>query len=151
MLGPPPMFTISEKIIAFLSPDTIEPQALQQLISTSESPVLAHHLAVMPDCHFGKGSTVGSVIPTSGGIIPAAVGVDIGCGMIAFQTTFTGSQLPDNLDSIQTGLERRIPLGTGAKNTKITSSARKRIEKLDKRAAGIEYRTFAEWQFQLGT
>ena len=49
--------------------------------------MLAHHLAVMPDCHFGKGSTVGSVIPTSGGIIPAAVGVDIGCGMIAVETT----------------------------------------------------------------
>src|ERR1700681_1217921 len=94
MLGPSPMFTISEKIIAFLSPDTIEPQALQQLVNTSESPVLAHHLAVMPDCHYGKGSTVGSVIPTSGGIIPAAVGVDIGCGMIAVETIFNASQLP---------------------------------------------------------
>src|ERR1700681_817862 len=108
MLGPSPMFTISEKIIAFLSPDTIEPQALQQLVNTSESPVLAHHLAVMPDCHYGKGSTVGSVIPTSGGIIPAAVGVDIGCGMIAVQTTISASQLPDNLDRIETGNERRI-------------------------------------------
>ena len=62
------MFTISNKIVAFLPPDTIEPQAMQQLVNTSESPVLAHHLAVMPDCHFGKGSTVGSVIPTAGGI-----------------------------------------------------------------------------------
>jgi tRNA-splicing ligase RtcB len=145
------MFKVTDNIISFLPPETIEPEAYQQLINTSHSPVLANHLAVMPDCHFGKGSTVGSVIPTSGGIIPAAVGVDIGCGMIAVQTTFTGSQLPDNLDSIQTGIERRIPLGTGAKNTKITSSARKRIEKLDQRAAGVEYRTFGEWQYQLGT
>src|SRR3984893_10990937 len=123
------MFTLSHKIVAFLPPDTIEPAALQQLINTSESPVLAHHLAVMPDCHFGKGSTVGSVIPTSGGIIPAAVGVDIGCGMIAVATTLAASHLPDNLNTIETGIERRIPLGAGAENAKITSTARKRIEK----------------------
>jgi len=145
------MFTISEKIIAFLPPDSIEPAALQQLINTSESPVLAHHLAVMPDCHFGKGSTVGSVIPTSGGIIPAAVGVDIGCGMIAVETALVAGQLPDNLNTIETGIERRIPLGTGAKNSKITSSARKRIEKLQVKAGDIDYRVYSGWQEQLGT
>src|SRR3954469_11536101 len=111
------MFKYTDKIITFLPPEKIEPEALQQLLNTSESPVLADHLAVMPDCHFGKGSTVGSVIPTKGGIIPAAVGVDIGCGMIAVQTIFSASQLPDNLDKIETGIERRIPLGAGAKNT----------------------------------
>ena len=145
------MFTLSEKIVAFLPPDTIEPAALQQLINTSESPVLAHHLAVMPDCHFGKGSTVGSVIPTSGGIIPAAVGVDIGCGMIAVHTTLAASQLPDNLNTIETGIERRIPLGAGAKNTKITSSARVRIERLQVKAGDIDYRAYSGWQEQLGT
>ena len=145
------MFTLSDKIVTFLPPDTIEPAALQQLINTSESPVLAHHLAVMPDCHFGKGSTVGSVIPTSGGIIPAAVGVDIGCGMIAVETTLAASQLPDNLNAIETGIERRIPLGAGAKNTKISSTARKRIEKLQVKAGDIDYRTFSGWQEQLGT
>jgi hypothetical protein len=96
------MLTISEKIVAFLSPDRIEPAA----------------------------RTVGWVIPTSGGIIPAAVGVDIGCGMIAVETTLAASQLPDNLNTIETGIERRIPLGAGAENAKITSTARKRIEKL---------------------
>jgi tRNA-splicing ligase RtcB len=151
MLGPSLMFTISEKIIAFLSPDTIEPQALRQLINTSESPVLAHHLAVMPDCHYGKGSTVGSVIPTAGGIIPAAVGVDIGCGMIAVETFISASQLPDNLDRIETGIERRIPLGAGAKNTKFTSTAQDRIEKLENKAGDVDYRTFSGWQEQLGT
>jgi tRNA-splicing ligase RtcB (3'-phosphate/5'-hydroxy nucleic acid ligase) len=64
------VFKISETIVACLSPDTIEPHPLQQLINTSESPVLAHHLAVMADCHYGKGSTVGAVIPTAGGINP---------------------------------------------------------------------------------
>lgn len=145
------MFELREKIVAFLPPETIEPQALQQLYNTSESPVLAHHLAVMPDCHYGKGSTVGSVIPTAGGIIPAAVGVDIGCGMIAVQTIFSAAQLPDNLHRIETGMERRIPLGAGAKNTKISASARKRIEKLTEKAAGVNYGAFSEWQAQLGT
>src|SRR5947209_12184824 len=110
------MYRYADNIVTFLPPESIEPEALRQLMNTSESPVLADHLAVMPDCHFGKGSTVGSVIPTKGGIIPAAVGVDIGCGMIAVETIFTASQLPDNLDTIETGIERRIPLGAGAKN-----------------------------------
>jgi tRNA-splicing ligase RtcB (3'-phosphate/5'-hydroxy nucleic acid ligase) len=145
------MFKINENIVAFLPPDTIEPQALQQLINTSESPVLAHHLAVMPDCHYGMGSTVGSVIPTSGGIIPAAVGVDIGCGMIAVRTTLSASQLPDNLQRIETGIERRIPLGAGAKNATITSTAQKRIENLQNKAGDVDYRTFSKWQEQLGT
>src|SRR5205809_6923332 len=127
------MFQLNDKIIAFLPPETIEPQALQQLINTSESPVLAGHLAVMPDCHFGKGSTVGSVIPTAGGVIPAAVGVDIGCGMIAVETIFRASQLPDNLSRIEAGIENRIPLGAGAKNNRITASAKARIEGLAKR------------------
>ena len=145
------MFSLGDKIVAFLPLESIEPEARQQLINTSQSPVLAHHVAVMPDCHFGKGSTVGSVIPTSGGIIPAAVGVDIGCGMIAVETIFSANQLPDNLNAVASGIEQRIPLGTGGKNSKITTSARRRIEKLEQQAGGQKYRTFAEWQEQLGT
>jgi tRNA-splicing ligase RtcB len=145
------MFQYTDKIITFLPPGSIEPEALQQLIDTAESPVLAGHLAVMPDCHFGKGSTVGSVIPTKGGIIPAAVGVDIGCGMIAVETIFSASQLPDNLNAVESGIERRIPLGAGAKNSKITTTARKRIEGLDKKSQGVDYRSFSGWQEQLGT
>jgi tRNA-splicing ligase RtcB len=144
------MYTINKKILAFLPPETIEPEALRQLYNTSESPVLAHHLAVMPDCHFGKGSTVGSVIPTSGGIIPAAVGVDIGCGMIAVQTIFNASQLPENLKTLESGIEKRIPLGAGGKNSKITATARKRNESLAGKAA-VDYRKYAGWQEQMGT
>jgi tRNA-splicing ligase RtcB len=144
------MYTINKKILAFLPPETIEPEALRQLYNTSESPVLAHHLAVMPDCHFGKGSTVGSVIPTAGGIIPAAVGVDIGCGMIAVQTIFNASQLPENLKTLESGIEKRIPLGAGGKNSKITATARKRIEGLAGKAA-VDYRKYAGWQEQMGT
>ena len=60
-----------------------------QLLQTAQLPFIYHHVAAMPDCHVGKGSTVGSVIPTKGAIIPAAVGVDIGCGMVAARTTLT--------------------------------------------------------------
>jgi tRNA-splicing ligase RtcB len=105
----------------------------------------------MPDCHFGKGSTVGSVIPTSGGIIPAAVGVDIGCGMIAVETIFNGNQLPDNLKAVETGIERRIPLGAGAKNKKITASAGSRIERLEHQSQGVNYSKYSGWHEQLGT
>jgi tRNA-splicing ligase RtcB len=145
------VYSVNERIVTFLPPETIEPEALTQLINTSESPVLAHHVAVMPDCHYGKGSTVGSVIPTAGGIIPAAVGVDIGCGMIAVETIFNAGQLPDNLNSIEDGIERRIPLGAGAKNAKVTTSAAKRIKKLEQGAGGVEYRKYSDWQEQLGT
>jgi tRNA-splicing ligase RtcB len=145
------MYRYTDKIFTFLPPDTIEREALQQLINTSESPVLADHLAVMPDCHFGKGSTVGSVIPTKGGIIPAAVGVDIGCGMIAVETIFSAGQLPDNLKDLESGIERRIPLGAGGKNSKITSTAKKRIETLSKKAHGVDYGSYADWKGQLGS
>jgi tRNA-splicing ligase RtcB len=145
------MFQYNDRIVTFLPPEAIEPSAMQQLMNTSESPVLAGHLAVMPDCHFGMGSTVGSVIPTKGGIIPAAVGVDIGCGMIAVQTVFCASQLPDNLDAMETGIERRIPLGAGGKNSTITASAKERIAILERKAQGVNYRAYAGWQEQIGT
>ena len=64
----------------------VEDAARQQLMNTARLPFIFHHLAVMPDVHLGKGSTIGSVIPTVGAIIPAAVGVDIGCGMMAART-----------------------------------------------------------------
>ena len=73
-----------------------------------------NHMAVMPDVHIGLGSTVGSVIPTQGAIIPAAVGVDIGCGMMAVQTDMTADQLPDNLASLRSAIEQAVPHGRTA-------------------------------------
>jgi tRNA-splicing ligase RtcB len=75
----------------------VEDDAKEQLINTAKMPFIFKHLAVMPDVHLGKGSTIGSVIPTHKAIIPAAVGVDIGCGMIACKTTLSAQDLPDNL------------------------------------------------------
>ena len=89
----------------------VEEEARQQLINTARLPFIFRHLAVMPDVHLGKGSTIGSVIPTRGAIIPAAVGVDIGCGMIATRTTLDAADLPDNLHGLRSAIERAVPHG----------------------------------------
>ena len=89
----------------------IEEVARQQLKNLAGMPFIHKHIAVMPDVHWGMGATVGSVIATKGAIIPAAVGVDIGCGMMAQRTTLTASDLPDNLLGLRTGIESRVPHG----------------------------------------
>src|SRR5258707_15245066 len=89
----------------------IEPEAEKQLRNIASLPFIYKWVAAMPDVHLGMGATVGSVIPTKGAIIPAAVGVDIGCGMMAVQTSLTASQLPDNLRSLRTAIERAVPHG----------------------------------------
>src|SRR3990167_3169042 len=121
------MHKINNKVITFLPWDSIEAEAQQQILNTSQVPCLFNHVAVMPDCHFGKGATVGTVIATKGAVIPAAVGVDIGCGMIAVRTSLKRSDIKD-LKSIREGLERRIPMSAGKFNTKILPSAERRIE-----------------------
>ncbi|HJW27592.1 MAG TPA: RtcB family protein [Rhodocyclaceae bacterium] len=89
----------------------VEEAARQQLMNTARMPFIYRHLAVMPDVHLGKGSTIGSVIPTQGAIIPAAVGVDIGCGMMAARTTLNARDLPDNLHKLRSAIERAVPHG----------------------------------------
>lgn len=89
----------------------VEDEARLQLINTAKMPFIFRHIAVMPDVHLGKGSTIGSVIPTQGAIIPAAVGVDIGCGMMAVCTTLTATDLPDNLHEMRCAIERAVPHG----------------------------------------
>ncbi|WP_252272629.1 RtcB family protein [Pseudomonas subflava] len=89
----------------------VEEAARQQLINTARLPFIFKHLAVMPDVHLGKGSTIGSVIPTVGAVIPAAVGVDIGCGMIAARTSLSAADLPDNLHGLRSAIERAVPHG----------------------------------------
>src|SRR5690606_26411496 len=89
----------------------VEPEAKRQLENTARLPFIFHHLAVMPDVHLGKGSTIGSVIPTQGAVIPAAVGVDIGCGMIASRTSLRAADLPDNLAPLRSQIEKAVPHG----------------------------------------
>ena len=89
----------------------VEEEAKQQLYNIATLPFIYRWIAVMPDVHLGKGATVGSVIPTKKAIIPAAVGVDIGCGMMAARTTLTASDLPDDLHGLRTVIERAVPHG----------------------------------------
>jgi tRNA-splicing ligase RtcB len=89
----------------------LEPDALQQIRNLAALPILARHVAVMPDVHVGKGATVGTVIPTRGAIIPAAVGVDIGCGMSAVRTNLRAEELPDSLGAVRAQIERDVPVG----------------------------------------
>lgn len=89
----------------------VEEVAKQQLRNLAGMPFIHKHVAAMPDVHWGMGATVGSVIATKGAIIPAAVGVDIGCGMMAQRTTLTASDLPDNLLGLRTAIESRVPHG----------------------------------------
>jgi tRNA-splicing ligase RtcB len=145
------MHRLHEKVVAFLPPASIEPQALAQIYNIAKLPIIHHHVAVMPDCHLGKGATVGTVIATDGAIIPAAVGVDIGCGMIAVRTAFSASQLPDSLESLRRNIERRIPLGAGGANSKISTSARRRIQRLEEAAASDYSAIDPKWSAQVGT
>jgi tRNA-splicing ligase RtcB len=89
----------------------LEDQARQQLLNVAQLPFIFKWIAAMPDAHWGIGATVGSVIPTKGAIIPAAVGVDIGCGMMAVQTDLNARDLPDNLKGIRSAIEKAVPHG----------------------------------------
>ena len=89
----------------------VEDEAKRQLTNAARLPIVFKHIAAMPDVHFGIGATVGSVIPTLKAIIPAAVGVDIGCGMMACKTTLTAEDLPDNLAPLRSAIERAVPHG----------------------------------------
>jgi tRNA-splicing ligase RtcB len=91
--------------------DGVEPQALNQLKNIAQLPWVFKHVAVMPDVHFGIGATVGSVIAMKDAVSPAAVGVDIGCGMAALKTNLKVSQLPDNLNPLRSSIERSVPVG----------------------------------------
>jgi tRNA-splicing ligase RtcB len=89
----------------------VEEKARDQLARAARMPFVFKHVAVMPDVHVGIGATVGSVIPTKGAVIPAAVGVDIGCGMMAARTSLVASDLPDNLEGMRAAIERAVPVG----------------------------------------
>src|SRR5246500_5292638 len=89
----------------------VEEAAQKQLLNVAQLPFIYKGVPAMPDVHWGIGATVGSVIPTKGAIIPAAVGVDIGCGMMAVQTDLNARNLPDNLKGIRTAIENAVPHG----------------------------------------
>jgi tRNA-splicing ligase RtcB (3'-phosphate/5'-hydroxy nucleic acid ligase) len=143
----------SDKAVVFLPWETIEAEAQQQILNTARMPFVFKHVAVMPDCHYGKGATVGTVLPTDGAIIPAAVGVDIGCGMIAVRTPLKRGDIPDAA-RIRAGIERRIPMSAGKNNAKLTTSAAARVEQLERLAASERVKPDQydrNWRLALGT
>lgn len=146
------MRRINDKLISWAS--ILDDGTLQQAITTSELEIIEPHVALMADAHFGMGATVGSVIPTQGAVIPAAVGVDIGCGMIAVQTQFQRRDLPKDRATVREAIEKAIPLSAGRYNKKITPSAQLRITELEDRAiqAGFTPEAYSpNWRKQLGS
>ena len=147
------MERVNDKAVVFLPWNTIEEEAQRQILNTSAMPFVFNHVAVMPDCHYGKGATVGTVLPTDGAVIPAAVGVDIGCGMIAVRTPLTRADI-QHPATIRAGIERRIPMSAGKNNSKLTPTAADRVKTLellakDTRANPDQYDR--NWKLALGT
>ncbi len=150
---------LAPKLISWAS--ILEDNTREQAVTASTMPFIFPHLALMPDAHLGKGATVGSVIPTEGAIIPAAVGVDIGCGMIAHRTQFTANDIlsqqgtGNHLGYLREDIESRVPLSAGKYNTAIYDGrTQARIDELTAKAEklGLDPHYFAQnWQLQLGT
>lgn len=147
------MEKLSKRLISWAS--LLDEKTLEQAHTTARMPFIYPHLALMPDAHLGKGATVGSVIPTQGAIIPAAVGVDIGCGMIAVRTQFSRQDLEArDLTGLRQAIERAVPTSAGSYNRKIVATAQPRIAELEELAskAGFDPADYARhWRHQLGS
>ncbi|MDR6413394.1 RtcB family protein [Pseudarthrobacter sulfonivorans] len=146
------METITSKLINWAS--ILDEKTRAQALATSTLPFIYPHLALMPDAHLGKGATVGSVIPTLHAIIPAAVGVDIGCGMIAVRTQYSVKDLPRDRKRLREDIERAVPLSAGHNNRTVKATAEPRIAELTKRAAKAGFspaQYLAKWELQLGS
>jgi len=147
------MQKLTERLVSWAS--LIDDKTVEQARTSSRMPFIHPHIALMPDAHLGLGATVGSVIPTLGAIMPAAVGVDIGCGMIAVKTQFTAVDLDGrDLSELRQQIERAIPLSAGRDNRKIVATAEPRIAELEDRAEKAEFdpASYAgHWRHQLGS
>ncbi|HET9871480.1 MAG TPA: RtcB family protein [Propionibacteriaceae bacterium] len=147
------MRRISEKLYSWAS--LVDGKTLEQAERTATMPFVSPHLALMPDCHLGAGATVGSVIPTVAAIIPAAVGVDIGCGMIAARTQLTVHRLPSTRARLRTDIERRIPLSAGRYNKVVadqhTATLIGDLEAKARRHQILPDSYAPNWRLQLGT
>lgn len=146
------MDVINNRLISWAS--ILDDATREQALATAQLPIIYPHLALMPDAHLGLGATVGSVIPTVGAVIPAAVGVDIGCGMIAVQTQYLLKNLPKDLKRLREGIEHAVPLSAGRYNRRITATAGHRLAELRSMAAKAGFdpaRYAANWELQLGS
>jgi tRNA-splicing ligase RtcB len=148
---------INDRLLNWAS--ILEEKTRAQAVLTSTMPFIHPHLALMPDAHLGMGATVGSVIPTKGAIMPAAVGVDIGCGMMAIRTQWTQEDVlrrgRANLHFLREAIEQRIPLSAGNYNTSLWGRKTEgRVEYLTEKAEsgrGVDLSRSPNWALQLGT
>lgn len=131
----------------------LEEKTREQAVLTARMPFIRPHLALMPDAHLGKGATVGSVIPTVGAIIPAAVGVDIGCGMMAVLTQFTAPEArAADLPALHAAISRAVPLSAGAANREVGETAAKRVAELEAMPGLAQAEeALPRWRLQLGS
>ena len=134
----------------------VEQKSMEQIIDLSKMPFIFKHVAVMPDVHFGLGASVGTVIPTLGAIIPAAVGVDIGCGMIAARTSLTEKDLPDDRSDIRGAIEHQVPLSAGRYNSRVKGTAKAHVDLLEADAENSRRLVFYDkldkrWRRQIGS
>ncbi|HYH25602.1 MAG TPA: RtcB family protein [Blastococcus sp.] len=152
------MRRLSDRLVNWAS--ILDDETLRQAERTATLPIIHPHVALMPDAHLGKGATVGSVLPTRNAIIPAAVGVDIGCGMIAVRTPWTVDEVRSrgSLAPLRGDIERAVPLSAGKYNKKLSASARRRVAELERKADELGDRvrhsvttTAPNWPFQLGS
>ena len=125
---------IYPRALSWVPEEQIEETARNQIQNMAQMPFIFDHLAIMPDCHYGMGATVGSCVPTKGAIIPGCVGVDIGCGMVAVRTPFTYSDMPKDLSGIREAIEEAVPLSAGVYNKSLTPGAQLRVTGLQEHA-----------------
>src|SRR3954469_4364640 len=147
---------LSDKLLNWAS--ILDEQARMQAERTASLPFVRPHVALMPDAHLGKGATVGSVLPTEGAIIPAAVGVDIGCGMIAVRTPWSVEEVRGRgpLAPLRGDIERAVPLSAGNYNKRLTDTAKVRVAALEEYGEelgvlGSVNATAPNWPMQLGS
>ncbi len=156
----PVVKTISKgKVPVKIYTDEVDAGTMQQLYNLAQLPIIHSHIAAMPDVHLGKGATVGSVIPTKGAIIPAAVGVDIGCGMNAIRLSIKAGDLPDNLRALRLAIEAAIPVGFNMHKSdrarestiRALSGGLDRILNKHRKIYSLQKRPYQTWIRQIGT
>jgi tRNA-splicing ligase RtcB len=149
---------LSDRLVNWAS--ILDDETRRQAERTATLPFIDTHVALMPDAHLGKGATVGSVLPTRGAIIPAAVGVDIGCGMIAVRTPWSVDEVRSrgSLAPLRGDIERAVPLSAGKYNRRLTDSAKRRVAELEAKADELGEKvlrsvnaTAPNWALQLGS
>jgi tRNA-splicing ligase RtcB len=149
---------LSDRLLNWAS--ILDDETRRQAERTASLPFIHPYVALMPDAHLGKGATVGSVLPTRGAIIPAAVGVDIGCGMIAVRTPWSVDEVRARgpLAPLRGDIERAVPLSAGRYNKKLTDSAKRRVDELEEKADELGEEvlrsvtaTAPNWALQLGS